>query len=512
MRRIGIDVGGTNTDAVLLEDGEIMASAKTPTTEDMTAGVADALARVIGESGVEPASIDAVMIGTTHFTNAILQGKALTPVAAVRICLPTSRSLEPGIDWPPGLRETVCGRCFLLEGGHEYDGRPIVPFDEAGMREAARQIGDTGLRSVAVTSVFSPLNNACEERAAEILDEICPRVDVTLSHELGRIGLLERENVALLNASLRELARKTTRAFSQAIADSGLDAALYLTRNDGTVVFAEVAEAYPISSIASGPTNSMRGAAYLSQMKDAIVVDAGGTTTDVGMLKNGFPRQANNVIEIGGVRTLFRMPDLFSLAIGGGTLIKDAPLEIGPESTGYALTSRGLAFGGAELTATDLAIARGLVAIGDPGRVASLPDELVNEALGAISTMIEDAVDRIKVAAGDLPLIAVGGAAFLVPERSAGVSEVVRVERGEVANAIGAAMAQISGEVDQVFRNVRREQAIEDARRIAEDRAIVAGADPATLEPVEIEDLPLAYMPGNALRVRVRVVGDLLPG
>jgi len=96
----------------------------------------------------------------------------------------------------------------MLEGGHEFDGRPLVPFDIAGMRAAARRIRDAGIRSVAVAAVFSPLNAACEEQAGAILQEECPDVAVTLSHRLGRIGLLERENAALLNACLVQLARK----------------------------------------------------------------------------------------------------------------------------------------------------------------------------------------------------------------------------------------------------------------------------------------------------------------
>src|SRR5262249_55220401 len=155
-----------------------------------------------------------------------------------------------------------------------------------------------------------PLNAACEEAAAEILREECPEVAITLSHHLGRIGLLERENVALLNATLIELAARTVRAFADALRRSGIVAPLYLTQNDRTVMLASVAQRFPVYSFASGPTNSMRGAAFLSRLTDAIVVDVGGTTTDIGCLRHGFPREANNVVEVGGVRTLFRMPDL----------------------------------------------------------------------------------------------------------------------------------------------------------------------------------------------------------
>jgi N-methylhydantoinase A/oxoprolinase/acetone carboxylase beta subunit len=507
-RRIGIDVGGTNTDAVLLEDDAVMAAVKTPTTLDVTTGITRALADLIAQAPSARAAA-ATMIGTTHFTNAVVQRRDLSKVAAVRIGLPSGASLPPFVDWPEDLAALVRGEVVMLEGGHEFDGRPIVPFDTKGMRDAARRIRTAGITSVAVTSVFSPLNASCEEQAAEILREECPGVAVTLSHRLGRIGLLERENATLLNACLIDLARRTTSAFTEALRTSGITAPLYLTQNDGTVMLAEVAEAYPVYSFASGPTNSMRGAAFLSKRDDALVIDVGGTTTDIGSLRHGFPREANNVVEIGGVRTLFRMPDLLSLGLGGGTRVSADPLTIGPTSVGFRLTEQARVFGGDVLTVTDIAVAAGLIDLGDRARVASLPGTLVKDALARIRTMIEEGVDRMKTDAADAPLIAVGGGSFLVPRELAGVSEVVNVPHQAVANAVGAAIAQVSGEVDQIFQDLSRDEAIARARRLAEDKAVEAGADRATLNVVEVEDLPLAYLPGNSLRTRVRVVGDI---
>jgi N-methylhydantoinase A/oxoprolinase/acetone carboxylase beta subunit len=511
-RRIGIDVGGTNTDAVLIEDGAVQALVKTPTTPDVTSGITRALAALV-EQAAGARAADAVMIGTTHFTNAVVQRRDLGRVAAIRIGLPSGASLPPFVDWPADLADLVRAEVVMLEGGHEFDGRPLVPFDTRGMRAAARRIRDAGIRSVAVAAVFSPLNASGEEDAAEVLRQECPDVAITLSHRLGRIGLLERENAALLNACLIELARKTTRAFTAALRASGIAAPLYLTQNDGTVMLAEVAEEYPVYSFASGPTNSMRGAAFLSKRDEALVVDVGGTTTDIGSLRHGFPREANNVVEIGGVRTLFRMPDLLSLGLGGGTLVSPAagstlPI-IGPASVGYRLTEQALVFGGDVLTVTDVAVAAGLIDLGDRSRVAGLPAALVDSALARIRAMIEEGVDRMKTDAIEAPLIAVGGGSFLVPPRLAGVSEVLNVPHQAVANAVGAAIAQVSGEVDQIFQDLPREEAIARARRAAEDKAVAAGADRATITVVEVEDLPLAYLPGNSLRTRVRVVGEI---
>ena len=512
MRRIGIDVGGTNTDAVLVEDGRVAHAVKTPTTADVTGGIVAALGLLARDPATARAPIDAVVIGTTHFVNAAVQRRGLARVAAVRIGLPAAASLPPFCDWPEDLAELVRGEVFMLEGGHDYDGRPIMPFDEAGMREAARRIRSSGIRSVAIAAIFSPLDPSGEARARAILLEECPGAAVTLSHDLGRIGLLERENAALLNAALIELARVTVAGFTAAMAESGIGAPLYLTQNDGTVMPASLAAALPVMSFASGATNSMRGAAFLSGLADATVIDIGGTSTDVGQLRRGFPREANSVVEVGGVRTLFRMPDLLSIGLGGGSIVAREPPAVGPQSVGYRLVDEALVFGGTTLTATDAAVAAGIVRIGDPAAVAGLSPELVAAVLARVREKIEDAVDRIKTEAGDVPLIAVGGGAFLVPDRLAGVSQVIRVPHGDCANAVGAAIAQISGETDQIYRGLGREEAIGAAEAQANERAVAAGADRATLATVDVEDLPLAYLPGNAIRIRVRVVGEMRAG
>lgn len=509
MKRIGIDVGGTNTDAVLIEGGQVLRGIKTPTTEDVTGGVRNALAQVLqGDAGLST-SIDAVMIGTTHFTNAVVQRRGLNRVGALRIGLPASASLPPFVDWPEDLAALVCGEVAMVEGGHEYDGRPLVPLDRQAIRDAAKRFADAGLTAFAVSSVFSPLTAECEEAAAEILAEEIPGAKITQSHNLGRIGLLERENVALLNACLQDMAEKTARAFTDALKESGISAPLYITQNDGTITLAEQAARLPVYCFASGPTNSMRGAVFLSGIEDGVVVDVGGTTSDIGYLKHGFPREANSTVQVGGVRTLFRMPDLLSIALGGGTEVDLQAQRIGPGSVGYRLTQEAMVFGGAQLTATDVAVAAGIAEVGDASAVRNLNRDEVNAVVAEMHGMIVEGIDRMKTEAGNVPLIAVGGGSFLIPDAVEGASEVVRVEHHAVANAVGAAIAQVSGEVDHIFSGLSREDAIAEALRQAESRAVEAGAVSGSLKTVEVEDLPLAYLPGDSLRVRVRVIGDI---
>ncbi len=509
MKRIGIDVGGTNTDAVLMDGNNVVASVKTFTTRDVTSGIESALSQLLATAGEAGRDVRAVMIGTTHYTNAVVERKNLKRAAAIRVSLPASGSLPPFCDWPGDLAAIVNGGVYRVRGGHEYDGREIVPMDEIAIARAARDIRRANVNAIAISAVFSPLTSSCETRAADIVRNEHPDAQITLSSTLGRIGLLERENVALLNAALIELADDITQSIASAVSASGLSAELYMTQNDGTVARAEVARVCPVNSFASGPVNSMRGAALLGGVADAMVCDVGGTTTDVGCLLNGFPRQANNVVEIGGVRTLFRIPDVLSIGIGGGTIIStDRGIVIGPQSVGYRLAQRARVFGGDTLTCTDIAVAAGLADIGDKSRVRQLPAATVNQALQSIHSRIAETVDRMKSSAAAVPLLAVGGGAMLVPDDIAGISRVLHVQHDGVANAVGAAIAQISGETDRIYRNVSREQAIADAREQAIKRAVDAGADAKSIDVVDIEDFPLSYLPGQAIRVRVRVTGE----
>ena len=221
MRRIGIDVGGTNTDAVLIKNGEVLRAVKAPTSEDVTGGIIAALSALRAEPAGQ-GDVDSVMIGTTHFVNAIVQRRSLSPVGALRIGDPVSSSLMPFCDWPGDLANIAKGGVWSVEGGHEYDGRPILPLDEDAIRQAATEMRDQGLTAIAIASIFSPIDADHEQRAAAIVADEIPSAVITLSSDLGRIGLLERENVALLNAALSSLAVQTINAFEAALHQVGI--------------------------------------------------------------------------------------------------------------------------------------------------------------------------------------------------------------------------------------------------------------------------------------------------
>lgn len=508
--RIGIDVGGTNTDAVLLDGDVLVAQTKQPTTADVTSGILSALKAVL-ESKPESASVEAVMLGTTHFTNALLEHKQLSQAATLRLCLPATTLLPPLTDWPDELRTAIGGHAYLVHGGHEFDGREISPLDEEEIRQAARDMLNKGVRGVAVSGVFSPVDTSHEERAQAIIREESSDLNVTLSSEIGRVGILERENAATLNACLVDVAERTINAIRNAISSLGLDVPLFLSQNDGTLMDAEFAASYPVFTIASGPTNSMRGAAFLSGVLDGVVVDIGGTSTDGGALVSGFPREASVAVNVAGVRTNFRMPDVFSIALGGGSIVQRDPFQIGPASVGYRLVEEGLVFGGNVLTTTDMAVVAGLADIGNSGLLGGVGKSFAEDVISEIQTRIEDVVDQLKLSAAPVPVILVGGGNILAKDSLAGASDVLRPEHAGVANAIGAAIAQVGGQVEKVYSlsDVSREEALASAKQEATDKTVGAGADPSTVEIVEVEEVPLAYLPSNAVRVRIKAVGNL---
>lgn len=513
--RIGIDVGGTNTDAVLMRGREVLAAAKRPTTDDVTSGVTAAISAILEESDAKLADIGAVMVGTTHFVNAFVQRRDLQPVGIVRIGLPMTSGIPPLVDWPGELRQVVGDHVFMIGGGSYYTGIDYAPLDTDAIKEAAKEIRRRGLKSIAISSVFAPIRPDLESQAEEVIRDIAGDIHITLSHQVGGIGLVERENAAIINATLHRLADKVVAALEQSITSMGLDANLFLTQNDGTLMGTEAARQFPVTTCSAGPTNSIRGAAFLSAFEDAIVVDIGGTTSDVGVLAKGLARETSESFDLGGVRTNFTMPDVLSVGLGGGTIIRidaNGRITLGPDSVGYRLTEDAQIFGGSTLTTSDIAVARGLLDIGDRSLLHGFTEDQTDEIANLIRRRIESAIDQLKTSAKSVPVILVGGGSVLIEGDLKGASEVIRPDHGSVANAIGAAIAQVGGRVKRLFdfsAEGGRDAAIQQATEEAKENAIAAGAVADNLEVVDIEEYPMPYMQNDAVDVRVRVVGDL---
>ncbi|KAF8839162.1 putative hydantoinase [Paxillus ammoniavirescens] len=544
--RLGVDVGGTNTDAVLLnmsegsQRGQVLASSKHLTTPDVTQGIQNAIQDVLDQVP-DATTIQAVSIGTTHFVNALVERNRtrLDRVAVIRLCGPFTHGTPPFVGFPRELRDLLEGPCFLVSGGLQIDGSEIASVIVGEIESTCEKIKEQAL---AIISVFSPIDFTLkqEEHAASIVRGKLPNIDIVCSKDVAHIGLLERENATILNASLLRYAKKTVAGFQRATRALHLRCPVFITSNDGTLLDCAQAAKLPIRTFSSGPTNSMRGAAFLASLESdvskqsALVIDIGGTTTDIGMLlfvftcgsmsflgsytpllsrPSGFPRQAAAHHELCGVLLNFSMPHVTSIGLGGGSLVRQDSVTkrvtVGPDSVGHRITAEARIFNGSTLTATDIAVAAGRASVGDVSLVADLDKSLIDAAQQEIKTMLKNTLDAMKTSAADVPVYLVGGGSILAPDELAGVSRVHRFPHYDVANAVGAAIAQISGTVDS-FEDVSSSpvstvQRAVEAKAIA--RAVASGADPARVVIVESEVIPIAYTTGRC-RFYVKAAGD----
>ena len=497
--RIGIDVGGTNTDAVLLgPDNALLARCKTPTTADPLDGIATALAAVAPD---DRGAVGIAALGTTHALNAILRRRELGRVAVLRLAAPATLSVPLFADWPADLRAAIDGGGAIVRGGVEIDGRAHA-LDPEEIRRVLAACGPVD--AVAIAGVFSMQDPSQEHEAAVLVRaELGDVVGISLGHLVGGVGLLERENAAILNAALGGVARRVIDGFEQALASCGLTATPFLTQNDGTLMSIEQARELPVLTIGGGASNSIRGAGVLTGLADALVVDVGGTSTDVGAISGSFPRESAFGVELGGVQTNFRMPDVVSVALGGGTIIH-VDGALGPESVGYRISEQARVFGGDVSTLSDLAVAAGRTIMGDPVLAGGARPDV----LAAADALVADAVDRMKLVAGDTPLIAVGGGSAVLPDHIPGCSTVLRPADYDVANAIGAAVGLVSGDAEHVLQlGADRAAGIEAVRLDAVERARRAGAAVEQLEVIRVDEVPLAYTDPPMSRVRVKVAG-----
>lgn len=569
---IGVDVGGTNTDAVIVDrsadKASVISCAKTLTTADVNTGVGRAIHLALINSRKENRilAVQQVNIGTTHFINAIVEGKRLTKVAVIRLCGTASRAVAPFSDIPKRLTQIIRGSVFMLNGGYQFDGTEITPLNEKEIRNTANILKSNGERNIVISGIFSPLIQDHENRVADIIRGIYPEASITACHEIGTIGLLERENAAILNECIKPLCLKTISGLRSTLDDMGLTCPIFLTQNDGTVLNESKVQQLPVLTFASGATNSMRGAAFLTGIQDAIVVDIGGTSMDVGMLLKGFPREASSEVKVGGIRTNFRMPDVVSIGLGGGSYIKNVCINgkelirVGPQSAGYLIDSEALVFAKDKeeletrvVTATDIAVAADIANVGVKEYVLNLDKNFVQQSIEKIQNMIGECVDKVRINNINIPLILVGGGSILVDKTRLfdGVSEIVCPDYFDVANAVGAALCQISTNIDMVLdlekyvdmptmnsklsnvlrgdcnattedekllftQNIRKEfllsarkKAFDELCKIAKQNIIAAGATKETIKLIDKEDTSLSYIPGNVVRMKIKLVGDL---
>ena len=278
---IGVDVGGTNTDAAVVDRAKgkarVLSTAKTLTTADITSGVKEAirLALLKLEDRLTSVAVQQVNIGTTHFINAVVDGKRLAKVSVIRLCGTASKRLPPFSDFSSNIVDTIKGSIFLINGGYQFDGQDITKLDKTELLSVIETLKSRGERHIVVSGIYSPVRPDQEDEVVELIETHYPEASVTASKSIGGLGLLQRENAAILNECIKPLCVEVITGFREALGELGLDCPLFLTQNDGTIMHEDLMMKFPVNTFASGATNSMRGAAFLSGVDDALVVDIG---------------------------------------------------------------------------------------------------------------------------------------------------------------------------------------------------------------------------------------------
>jgi N-methylhydantoinase A/oxoprolinase/acetone carboxylase beta subunit len=310
---LGVDTGGTYTDAVVVDEGEerVIASAKALTTrEDLALGIGRAVDAALAEAGLAPGDVAMVSLSTTLATNALVEGQG-GRVALVFI------GFDEGDLAREGLAEALAGDpVVLMAGGHNHAGGEAAPLDLARLEAEVAALGPE-VAGFAVAARFAVRNPAHELRAAEAIRRLTGR-PVTCSHELSaRLNGPKRALTAVLNARLIGMIARLIEACSGHLAEIGIHAPLMVVRGDGALVSAELARARPIETILSGPAASIVGARWLTGETEALVSDIGGTTTDVALLRGGRPEIDPLGARVGGWRTMVEAVAMRTTGLGG---------------------------------------------------------------------------------------------------------------------------------------------------------------------------------------------------
>ncbi len=332
---LGIDTGGTYTDAVLVDhaSGAVMIGAKALTTRhDLSVGIKEAVAAVFDEQTVSPADVGLVGLSTTLATNAIVEGQG-SPVCLLLIGYDPALIRQYGFE-----RDLVTQDVVYLRGGHDGAGNEVEPLDEAAARHAILARRDQ-VEAFAVSGYFGVRNPAHELRVRALVEELTVPVHgqplpVTCGHELTtRLNAGRRATTAALNARLIPLLRELIATVRSTLDALGVIAPLMVVKGDGSLVGARWAMRRPIETILSGPAASVVGAWHLAGRRDVWVVDVGGTTTDIAALSDGRPRLNPEGAQVGKWRTMVEAVDVHTVGLGGDSLVcldSEGHLVIGP--------------------------------------------------------------------------------------------------------------------------------------------------------------------------------------
>ncbi len=323
---LGIDTGGTYTDAVLYDEasGSVVMKAKSPTTHhDLAIGICGAIDAVLAAASVAPERIELVSLSTTLATNALVEGKG-RPVCAVII------GFDGDVLGRAGLGDALGNDpAIILAGGHDPHGNPLASLDTERL---AAEVADVAARveAFAVTSQFSVRNPEHELAAAAVIREVTGK-PVTLSHHLSaKLNGPKRAVTAVLNARLISIIDGLVRTTERSLVERGVHAPLMVVRGDGSLVSAAFVRERPIETILSGPAASLVGAAHLTGCTDAVISDIGGTTTDIAVLRDGVPIISADGATVGGHQTMVAAVAMHTHGLGGDSHVRHDERAAGP--------------------------------------------------------------------------------------------------------------------------------------------------------------------------------------
>ena len=548
---IGLDVGGTHTDVVLIDRAGLQKEVKVITdSSDLFQSVLSALDAIT--EGIDPSEINRIVLSTTLTTNAIVQNK-IPPVGMIV-------SSGPGID--PEFYRTN-SHYFAVAGSIDHRGREIEPINPDEISEIADQLQKEGIQHIGIVGKFSIRNPSHELGISEFLQKSFEKT--FMGHRIsGNFNFGRRIATTYLNAAVYPLHREFFQAVQKSLATKGLNLPLRLLKADGGNMNFESSIDYPVQTILSGPAASVMGAvAFGPESEDTLVMDIGGTTTDMAVLINRAPVLNPLGIELAAYKTLIRSLETLSIGLGGDSAVRvnSGKLVVGPERRGPAM-----AYGGPVPTPTDALFV--LEEIPDGSREKSIKGleplakqqetsvrSLAAEILDVACKKILSAARRLIYQINRKPvytihelqegyivqpktILVLGGPAPYFARYLESMSDyTVRVvPRWKVANAIGAALARTTCEVNffadtergiaealeenfsrRVDHSFDREAAIGQALDLLKAKAIDRGANPDYLEMEVLEALQFNMVrgfntTGKNIRVKVQVKPGLIHG
>ena len=435
--RLGVDVGGTFTDLLLInEDTGATFRTKVPTTPaNQAAAVLDGIERVCAIAGIKPSALTELMHGTTVTTNAVLEGKGarvgLVTTEGYRQILQVARSYVPGglagwIIWPKPEPLAALDDTVEVRERIGARGEIVRELDEASAREALRHLKRRAVEAITVSLINAYANSAHERRIREIAKEEAPGLPMSLSSEiLPEMREYERTITTVVNSYVRPTVARYLSSLRSELKSRGVGALLKLLRSDGGLMSFEAAEEAPVNMLLSGPAGGVAGALWVARQAgfdNVLTLDMGGTSTDVCLIEHGEPRVRRETM-VGNVAVRVSSLDVRSVGAGGGSMAKvpalTRALRVGPESAGAEPGPAAYGHGGAQPTVTDANVVLGY-----------LPVDLLGGEMKLDRTAAQSAMEKIATALGIGLMEAAAGIVDIVNEHMFGALRLVSVEQG----------------------------------------------------------------------------------